>query len=334
MSLHAASSGVSLVERRGIKPQVRIKRAPPEPRAKTIVFFEPRCRGITHVDSAASIIDMFYKIFPEYRLLFYTEKRHGDFTKQYFPTRFEQINIHPPRDTRNRWQWFREVFWDFIMMQKIGMKKPEYIVCMGYTWEIVLFAKLFQRKQKIVFFFHSMEEEIKQNIPAYKPVWWFWRSLEWEISFHVQIVFGESIRREIAKIRPKLGFKSIDLPRLPRYDCTAPINKVTVTPLKFSSISSANVGRDVSAIFLLEEKLGQMTEDFELHSRGTVDCNGSVGGVKIPDGSKVKFSTKHGGLSAEELDAYINMMDFCLFFTHPILIHLPQAVRCSKPWRI
>ncbi|MDR2343333.1 MAG: hypothetical protein LBD86_02230 [Spirochaetaceae bacterium] len=278
------------------------------------MFFEPRCSGITHIDSAASIIDIFSKIFPGYRFLFYTEKTHGDFVKQHFRAKFEQINIDLPKSPVNRLEWLAEVFWDSAMMRKIGKKKPEYIVCMGYTWEIVLFAKLFQRKQKIVFFFHSIEKEINQRIPALKPVWWFWRSLEWEIKAHVQIVFGESILREIAKIRPKLRFKSLDLPRLPCFDGTAPINIASSPPEKFAAISSANVGLDVSMMLVLEKKLAEMPENFELHSRAIVDGEGKAGGIKIPDGSKIKFLTEPGCLLPERWDAYISMMDFCVFF--------------------
>jgi hypothetical protein len=309
------------------------------------VFFEPRCKGITHIDTAASIIDMFSKIFPGYRFLFYTEKTHGDFVKQHFRVKFEQINIKLPKSPENRLEWLREILWDFNMMQKIKKKKPEYIVCMGYTWEIVLFAKLFQRKQKIVFFFHSMEKEIVRRVPVYKPFWWLWRSLEWEINTHVQIVFGESIRREIAKIRPKLKFKSIDLPRLPCYDDTTPINTAVSLPAKFAVISSADVGRDIHMIFALEKILGKMPENFELHSRAVLDCEGKVGGVKIPDGSKIKFWTNSGLLLPKEWDAYIDMMDFCVFFYPPnsylftasgslleALAHLKPVIALHNPY--
>ncbi|MDR2795609.1 MAG: hypothetical protein LBB47_02720 [Spirochaetaceae bacterium] len=290
----------------------KTKRAPP--RAKTIAFFEPRCTGVTHLEVTAAIIDMFSKIFPEHSLVFYTEETHGGFTKKRTAAKFEQININPPQGPRNRWEWLKEVFWDFTMMRKIRNIKPEYIVCMGYTWEIVLFAKLFQRKQKIVFFFHSIEKEIKQNVPAYRPAWWFWRSLEWEIKAHVQMVFGESILREISKIRPALKFRSIDHPHIPCYDATVPINIVTSPPSKFAAISSANVMRDISILFVLEKKLGKMPENFELHSRAMVDGEGKIGDVKIPNDSKIKFITTPECLSPEGWDAYINMMDFCMFF--------------------
>ncbi|MDR2098096.1 MAG: hypothetical protein LBP37_06215 [Spirochaetaceae bacterium] len=279
---------------------------------KAIAFFEPRCTGIVHLDSAASIIDMFGKIFPEHRLVFYTEETHGYFTKHQTSTKFEQININIPKSPKNRMEWLKEVFWDFAMMLKIGKTKPEYIICMSNTWQIVLFAKLFQRNQKIVFFFHSIEKEINQKVPAYKPVRWFWRSMEWNIKAHIQVVFGESILREIAKIRPKLKFKSLDLPRLPCYDDTAPINIAASPPVKFSVLGGGITG-DVSMIFLLEQKLGKMPECFELHFKGAADCEGRLAGLKIPDGSKIKLRSKPEMLSPEELDDYINMMDFCVF---------------------
>jgi hypothetical protein len=199
------------------------------------------------------------------------------------------------------------------MMRKIGRTKPEYIICMGNTWQIVFFAKLFQRNQKIVFFFHSIEKEIKQNVPAYKPVWWFWRSLEWNIKPHVQIVFGESILREIAKIRPKLKFKSIDMPRLPCYDSEDPIKAIIVPPIAKFAVLGGGITGDISMIFLLEQKLGKMPEGFELYFKGATDSEGRLAGLKIPDGSKIKLRQKPGSLLPEELDAYINMMDFCVF---------------------
>jgi glycosyltransferase involved in cell wall biosynthesis len=277
---------------------------------KVIAFFEPRCTGIVHLDSASSIIDMFAKIFPQHTLVFYTEKTHGEFTKQRTTAKFEQININVPKPPRNRWERLKEIFWDFDMMRKIRKTKPEYIVCMGNTWQIVLFAKLFQKNQKTVFFFHSLEKEIKANVPAYKTVWWFRRSLEWKINSHVEIVFGESILREIAKIRPKLRFKSIDLPRLPCYDEKSPLSLAVSPPAKFA-VLGGGITDDISAIFLLEQKLKGMPEDFELHFKCSPDYIARNGNVKIPDDSKVK--TKYGYLSPEELDAYINMMDFCVF---------------------
>jgi hypothetical protein len=198
------------------------------------------------------------------------------------------------------------------MMRKIRKTNPEYIVCMGNTWQIVLFAKLFQRNQKTVFFFHSIEKEIKANVPKYKTVWWFWRSLEWKINSHVQIVFGESILREIAKIRPKLRFKSIDLPRLPCYDDKSPMSIAASPPAKFAVLGGGITG-DISMLFLLEEKLKDMPEGFELYFKGAVDSEGRLAGLKIPDGNKIKLLQKAGPLPPEELDAYINMMDFCVF---------------------
>jgi glycosyltransferase involved in cell wall biosynthesis len=279
---------------------------------KIIAFFEPRCTGIVHLDSASSIIDMFAKIFPAHTLVFYTEKTHGEFTKQRTAAKFEQVNINVPKSPRNRREWLKEIFWDFGMMQKIRKTKPEYIICMGNTWQIVLFAKLFQRNQKTVFFFHSIEKEIKANVPKYKTVWWFWRSLEWKIKPHVQIVFGESIRHEIAKIRPKLRFKSIDLPRLPCYNDKAPMNTAISPPAKFAVLGGGITG-DISGIFLLEEKLKCMPEGFELYFKGAADSEGRLAGLKIPDGSKIKLLQKTGPLPPEEFDAYINMMDFCVF---------------------
>jgi hypothetical protein len=255
---------------------------------------------------------MFAKILPAHTMVFYTEKTHGEFTKQRTTAKFEQININAPKSPRNRWEWLEEIFWDFGMMRKIQKTKPEYLVCMGNTWQIVLFAKLFQRNQKTVFFFHSIEKEIKANVPRYRTVWWFWRSLEWKIDSHVEIVFGESIRREIAKIRPKLRFKSIDLPRLPCYDDKAPMNAAVSPPAKFVVLGEGIIG-DISAIFLLEEKLNGMPESFELYFKGTADSEGRLAGLKIPDGSKINLLQKPGPLPPEEFDAYINMMDFCVF---------------------
>jgi glycosyltransferase involved in cell wall biosynthesis len=280
--------------------------------SKIIAFFEPRCTGVVHLDSASSIIDMFSKIFPQYTFLFYTEKEHGELTKHCISAKFEHININIPKSPQNRWEWLKEIFWDFSMMQKIGKRKPEYIICMGNTWQIVLFAKLFQRNQKIVFFFHSIEKEIKDNVPVYKTVWWFWRSLEWKINSHVQIVFGESIRREIAKIRPKLQFKSLDLPRLPCYDDKPPMIMAASPPAKFAVLGGGITG-DISMIFALEQKLKDMPAGFELYFKGAADSEGRLAGLKIPEHSKVKLLTRHGSLSPEELDAYINMMDFCVF---------------------
>jgi glycosyltransferase involved in cell wall biosynthesis len=279
---------------------------------KTIAFFEPRCTGVVHLDSAASIIDMYSKIFPEYAFLFYTEKEHGELTKQRVFAKFALFNIAIPKSPQNRMEWLKEVFWDFSMMRKIGRTKPEYIICLGNTWQIVLFAKLFQRNQKMVFFFHSIEKEIKAQIPAYRTVWWFWRSLEWNISSHVQIVFGESIRREIAKIKPKLRFKSLDLPRLPCYDDKAPMSMAVSPPVRFF-VSGGGITGSISAVFLLEEKLGVMPPGFELHLKCAPDDEGRIGDVQIPDGTQVKLLTRRGSLSPEELDAYINMMDFCVF---------------------
>jgi hypothetical protein len=259
---------------------------------------------------------MFSKIFPEHRFLFYTERTHGGFTQQRIREKFEQIDIDLPKSPRNRMEWLEEIAWDIGMMKKIRKKKPEYIVCMGYTWEIVLFAKLFQRKQKIVFFFHSIEQEIKQRLPLGKPVWWFWRSLEWRVNAHVQIVFGESLLHQIAKIRPKLKFKSIDLPRLPCYDDTAPINTAVSPPGKFAALSPGITGNTSILLLLeLEQKLRniEMPENFELHYKGGVDSEGRLLGVKIPDGSKLRLQGDTKSLSSEELDAYINMMDFCVF---------------------
>jgi hypothetical protein len=281
-------------------------------REKTIVFFEPRCTGIVHLDFAVSIIDMFSKIFPEYTFLFYTEKEHGELIKQRVSAKFEPINITIPKSPKNRMEWFKEVFWDFAMMRKIGRTKPEYIICMGNTWQIMLFAKLFQRNQITVFFFHSIEKEIKTPVPAYKTVWWFWRSLEWKIISHVQIVLGESIRREIAKIRPKLRFKSLDHPQLPCYDDKAPMSMAVFPPAKFF-VPGGGITGSVSAVFLLEEKLRQMPPALELHLKCAPDDEGRIGDTKIPDGTQVKLLTRQGSLSPEELDAYINMMDFCVF---------------------
>jgi hypothetical protein len=255
---------------------------------------------------------MFAKIFPAHTLVFYTEKTHGDFTKQRTTAKFEQININIPKPPRNRWEWLKEIFWDFGMMRKIRGTKPEYIVCMGNTWQIVLFAKLFQRNQKIVFFFHSIEKEIMANVPKYKTVWWFWRLLEWKIDSHIEIVFGESILREIAKIRPKLRFKSIDLPRLPCYDDKSPVSMAVSPPAKFAVLSGGITG-DISGLFLLEQKLKCMPEGFELYFKCAVDSEGRLAGLKIPDRSKIKLLQKPGPLPPEELDAYINMMDFCVF---------------------
>jgi hypothetical protein len=42
---------------------------------KIIAFFEPRCTGIVHLDSASSIIDMFAKIFPAHTLVFTRKRR-------------------------------------------------------------------------------------------------------------------------------------------------------------------------------------------------------------------------------------------------------------------
>jgi glycosyltransferase involved in cell wall biosynthesis len=198
------------------------------------------------------------------------------------------------------------------MMRKIAKTKPEYIICMGNTWQIVLFAKLFQRNQRIVFFFHSIEKEIKQNVPRYKTVWWFWRSLEWNIKRHVQIVFGESILREIAKIRPRLKFKSIDMPRLPCYDVTEPVKAVISPPVKFAVLGVGIMG-DISMFFLLEQKLKDMPEGFELYFKGAADSERRLAGLKIPDGSKIRLLQKHGWLLPQELDSYINMMDVCVF---------------------
>jgi glycosyltransferase involved in cell wall biosynthesis len=280
-------------------------------RDKTIAFFEPRCTGLVHIDSTISIIDMFSKIFPEYRFLFYTDKEHGDIAKRYISMEFEQINISVPKSSKNRREWLKEIFWDFMMMRKIKKAKPEYVICMSHTWLIVLFAKLFQRKQKIIFFFHSMEKEIKQHIPNYRPVWWFWRSLEWEIPAHTQIVFGESIRREIASVNPKLRFKSIDLPRVPCYD--RGVLKTPVFTLKKFAALSRGITEAAPDIFLLEQKLGVMPDFFELHFKGAVDCEGRLAGAEVPAGSSVKLLTKRDTLSPEELDSYINMMDFCVF---------------------
>jgi hypothetical protein len=270
-----------------------------------IIFFEPRCEGMTHVDSASALLIIFKQIFPNGEFIFYTEKAHGEYTQKVVPFPFTQIDISV--DIPNRRNRFT-MFWDVLMLFKIKKQRPDYLVVLSVpTFPLFFYAKLFCPRIKTLITFHSMETlGVKGKYHFYKAFYWFWRSVSFHSKNVAQLVYGDCIRDRIKEYRPHAEFVSLDLP------CPLAVGGITEQnngKIIFGAWPGGHGDVGVGTLVVLENALHEYADEYEIRFKG------NLWNIipKLPDTRILSIYGSGKFLEPESLNHFLDEMDYCIF---------------------
>ncbi|GHU94261.1 hypothetical protein FACS189479_06790 [Spirochaetia bacterium] len=282
----------------------------------SIVFFEPVLLGLSHLTFTSSIIGIMSYIFPERDFIFYGSKEHIELTQVEVDKLIGNSRLlkgiylkNSINKAEKKWYFLKRILFEYKSLVKIRKTNPEYLICLSESPAIVFFSHILFSKTKLIIFFHAglsiyLKAAVDRKSIDYRKLYYF--PLLMKSKNCVNIVLGESIKREAKLILPKAEFESIDHPA--QIKLTVPLQ--ADFPLKIGTVGDALISKGSHLFFVLEEKLQRYSENINWYYIGKIVDKE----IAIPQNTRIQI---HGGnqrLPTEELNYLISILHYGIFF--------------------
>ncbi len=245
------------------------------------------------------MIKMLKKINPSREILIYGDKEHLKLIRMEIEAVYEDFDIAGVVDTKKN-----KIFKEIKNIFKLRKHKDE-IYFLSVTPLTVIFAKIFLRKNKKIFIWHSVLESLLEKNSFFSLNYWIKPSIMIKDKKSINIVLGQSIRDNLLKFFPQLSrdFYSIDHPY--EFQSEQQIKNEISNKMKIGTIGFATERKGTPKIFEIEE--GLENENVQL------EIIGDTQSINIPLKTNVITYGGEGALDRDTFDKLIRELDFALY---------------------
>lgn len=271
---------------------------------KNIILYEPQCKKTEHLMFNKSILIMIKKIYTKSDIYFFGEENQIRYLKKEVDLK-NYMNLN--YDNNNK---IKKIFNEIKNLFKIKKESNEktIIIFLSVTPLTIIFSKIFLRKIKKLYIYHSVLEVLLKKKNILNLNFWLKPAIYMKDLNHKNLVLGEIIKKNLIKKVKKIenSVYSLDHPYI--FSEMINIKREFDSKIKLAIIGYASPSKGSHKIFELEKKIMDK-KNKELQIIGKISED-----LEVDENSSIKIHSRNKPLSPEIFSKLVSDIDYGLYF--------------------